>query len=113
MIFLRYNIPAFQAFDNYVKQQAEAEFNLKLMTSDPVKQEYGQLTKSTYVLIKKNDKWDIKYFKIINGEFKGWYSFVGGISSIKGLNAALVSLPNNDCTILTKNTYMKCGPGTF
>lgn len=94
-------LPAYQTVAASLKQQAEEAFDLKLMLHEPTDYEINRFNKSTYVLIKNENKWDIEYFKVQSNQYKGPRRFVNGINEVKGLNKALASLPNKNLKLLS------------
>lgn len=94
-------LPAFQADLAYLNRQVEEPFNIKLMSHSPTQEEIIHFKIATYVLIKTDKRWDIEYFKAQNQSDLQPYHFVGGTSSIKGLDAALKALPNKSPELLS------------
>lgn len=90
-------LPAYQRNLSSLKQQTEEKFDLKFMSHSPTEQEISNFDKPTYILINKDNKWDIEYFKIKTDKMhpkRGPYHFIGGTSSFKGLDIILAELSN-------------------
>jgi hypothetical protein len=84
-------LPIYQTYKTYLmqhKQSVNKKFDLKLLSHEPTIAEQNHLINPTFVLIKKDDKWNIFVYedKVLKGAIN--------INKIQGLRAALNSLPN-------------------
>lgn len=162
------NLPAYQTLLTHLKKRFEEGYNLELKSHDPTTIESDKFDKTTYVLIKKDNKW---YFSVYENKEK---TKDIDVTMVAGLSETLAKLPNkipeqlsdleiesikhvmtdlhyilfgktflgsgdgwmitndinnylvqffntylkgkinpafDNCSVLSKNTYIKCGPG--